>query len=206
MHQAVVLSFAPPEAPWDADPISAGGALATTTMAGQSSLPFSVQTGVQACMTLPGGWAALSCSAIAWCMFGSNGAPVGSSRLMPFRSRMFRKFRSIPSRPANRGLPGPGVEAAGGPVESLFRRQAFPSKASVKRVRQLQRLEAKPDAISPGLHSPLADSAGLVVGAAAGVVLLIVHPYDTAPAGPPATGFRITPTIGVGSLGAIGTF
>jgi hypothetical protein len=44
------------------------------------------------------------------------------------------------------------------------------------------------------------------VGAAAGVVLLLVHPYDTAPAAPPATGFRITPTIGVGSLGAIGTF
>jgi hypothetical protein len=44
------------------------------------------------------------------------------------------------------------------------------------------------------------------VGAAAGVVLLIVHPYDTAPAAAPATGFRVTPTIGVGSLGALGTF
>jgi hypothetical protein len=43
------------------------------------------------------------------------------------------------------------------------------------------------------------------VGAAAGVVLLIVHPYDSAPAAP-AAGFRVTPTVGFGSVGAIGTF
>ena len=61
LHQAVVSSFAAAEP----EVISPGGAFATTTMAGRSSLPFNVQTGVHACITLPGAWAALSCSAIA---------------------------------------------------------------------------------------------------------------------------------------------
>ncbi len=55
-------------------------------MAGRSSRPFRVQPWVQACITVPGGCAALSCSAIAWCRLGSNCWPVGSSRLMPLRS------------------------------------------------------------------------------------------------------------------------
>ena len=49
-HQAVVSSAAP----LVPDVISPGGALAITTIAGRSSRPFSVQTGVQACITLPG--------------------------------------------------------------------------------------------------------------------------------------------------------
>jgi hypothetical protein len=43
------------------------------------------------------------------------------------------------------------------------------------------------------------------LGVAAGVVLLIVHPYD-APPSAPATGLHVTPAIGPGSVGAIGTF
>ena len=41
------------------------GDFATTTIAGFSSLPFSVQPAVQACMTVPGGCISLSCSAMA---------------------------------------------------------------------------------------------------------------------------------------------
>src|SRR5271167_5051285 len=71
MHQgyAVVSSFDP-----DAGS-SEVAAFATTTMAGFSRRPFKVQQGVHACMTVPGGCTSLSCSAIAWCRFGSNGRP-----------------------------------------------------------------------------------------------------------------------------------
>lgn len=43
------------------------------------------------------------------------------------------------------------------------------------------------------------------VGAAAGVILLLVHPYDTASTAP-AMGLRVTPTVGFGSVGAVGSF
>ena len=102
------------------------GALATTTIAGRSSRPFSVQAGVQACITVPGGCASLSCSAMAWCRLGSNGLPVGSSRLMPLRSSTARKLRSTPSRPS-RSLP-----TISGSVR-LGRRQAVDAAAQVIR-------------------------------------------------------------------------
>ena len=70
-------------------------------MAGRSSRPFSVQAGGPGLHDGAGRDApSLSCSAIAWCRLGSNGVPIGSSCLMPLRSRMPRKLRSMPSRPS----------------------------------------------------------------------------------------------------------
>jgi len=43
------------------------------------------------------------------------------------------------------------------------------------------------------------------LGAAGGVVLLLTQPKSEG-AAPPATGIRVVPTIGLGSLGAVGTF
>jgi hypothetical protein len=59
-----------------------------------------------------------------------------------------------------------------------------------------------------GYHTmALVSTVGLVVagvGAATGVVLLLVHPGESS--APAATGLRVTPVIGPGSIGAVGTF
>lgn len=45
------------------------------------------------------------------------------------------------------------------------------------------------------------------VGGATGAVLLVVHPRDAdAPAAAPAAGLHVTPVIGLGTVGAVGTF
>jgi SAM-dependent methyltransferase len=73
---------------------------ATTTMAGFSSRPCSVQAGVQAWITVPGSTpSGAGCSAIAWCSSGSKAAPWASRFWMPCRSSMATKPRSTPSKP-----------------------------------------------------------------------------------------------------------
>ena len=60
------------------------GLPATTTMAGRSSRPFSVQAGVQAWITVPGSTpGGAGCSAMAWCSAGSKGWPAASTRCTP---------------------------------------------------------------------------------------------------------------------------
>ncbi len=156
------------QAPAARDVISPGGALATTTMAGRSSRPFRVQTGVQACMTLPGGWAALSCSAIAWCRLGSNWAPVGSSRLMPLRSRTLTKLRSMPSRPSRRratisGSPSPAAAGCRGRGAGSRLPRPRPGRISARRTaasrsprdgRGRARWRSRPRTASSGPSSP----------------------------------------------------
>jgi hypothetical protein len=44
------------------------------------------------------------------------------------------------------------------------------------------------------------------VGAATGVVLLIAQPKGDSATPPAAAGLHITPAIGLGSIGAVGTF
>ncbi len=121
-----------PDAPWsDAPwPWPAGTLFATTTIAGRSSRPFSVQAGVQAWITVPGGCSALSCSAIAWCRFGSNTAPVGSSRLMPLRSRRPRSCARRPRSPRAACPPGPARRRTAAAALSSPRRMLSAASAT----------------------------------------------------------------------------
>jgi len=47
------------------------------------------------------------------------------------------------------------------------------------------------------------------VGAGAGLILLLTQPKSsasTAPAGQPVSGLHVTPALGLGTVGAVGTF
>ncbi len=116
----------------------------------------------QACMTVPGAWVSLSCSAIAWCRLGSNGLPDGSSCLIPLRSSVCRKLRSIPSRPSRTLATISGCSADG-------RRQAVDAA--------LQVLGCLDDVGGEFLHRVLARVVDLLSGAGADVGVLRLGPH-----------------------------